>query len=177
MATDYPIEITDPDGSVRIAGLADFIDPDNQPGVVTTSETVGFGGAAPSDGSTVNATWSHSSGAHLLDYTDPTAPTVIAAGIYLITGDAVMAVAVAATGAQIFLLGINGGFGNESTSPLDYLNLADDSDAPAVPVVFTAYLDAGTALGLTARQTSGDDQSIAGGAWIQYLPAVNGNSD
>lgn len=31
MATDYPIEITDPDGSVRIAGLADFTDPDNQP--------------------------------------------------------------------------------------------------------------------------------------------------
>lgn len=31
MATDYPIEITDPDGSVRIAGLADFIDPDNAP--------------------------------------------------------------------------------------------------------------------------------------------------
>lgn len=33
MATDYPIEITDPDGSVRIAGLADFTDPDNQPGL------------------------------------------------------------------------------------------------------------------------------------------------
>lgn len=31
MATDYPIEITDPDGSVRIAGIADFTDPDNQP--------------------------------------------------------------------------------------------------------------------------------------------------
>lgn len=31
MATDYPIEITDPDGSVRIAGLADFTDQDNQP--------------------------------------------------------------------------------------------------------------------------------------------------
>lgn len=32
MATDYPIEITDPDGSVRLAGLADFTDQDNQPG-------------------------------------------------------------------------------------------------------------------------------------------------
>lgn len=36
MATDYPIEITDPDGSVRIAGLADFTDPDNQPAAPNT---------------------------------------------------------------------------------------------------------------------------------------------
>lgn len=51
MATDYPIEITDPDGSVRIAGLADFTDPSNAPASAASALPPGWS----ADGSDLDA--------------------------------------------------------------------------------------------------------------------------
>lgn len=76
---------------MRIAGLADFTDPGNQPGGSTTyADLASYSGDAVTVANNGNGylTWDTlGSGVELLDRTDPAAPLVLVEGIYAVTAN------------------------------------------------------------------------------------------
>lgn len=136
MATDYPIEITDPDGSVRIAGLADFTDPDNAPsGGPPFTCPVGDDQVILQDNSdnTLIAGGEDSGGARLVSIDGNSTVSATDGGGALLSGPGA-SVGASSAGVQVI-----GPVGFYNTTPVAQ---------PAAPVTLGDVIDALQALGL-----------------------------
>lgn len=151
MPSPFPIQVTADDGVTTLRGEATFTDPDNQPGGVQGFEVLNCAPVAITDGSTDPLTWDAlDSGEALLDLSDPTGPTVIAAGVYAITAPITPTTDITAAGFYFARL-LAGSVQATGSSPA-----ASAADAqPALTLTAIATLTAGAPITVSVNSNDG----------------------
>lgn len=119
------------------------------------TELVGAQSDTIANGSGGSLTWAHVGGDALLDYTDPLAPTVIAAGVYAVSVDYQATFAMTASGGFICDLTLDAsGLGAEVASASNPA-LAYNNSTPTTAITIVAEIPAGGSLVATLTNMDG----------------------